>query len=186
MSTVSDHVDMMRRQGMSETAVRRALGLNATQAVQAGIVETVVNPRVAPAKEPVIGGGPLMVDVLTAVAAAGEVSCGDILSTSQRRGLAPLRQLTMYLLRELCPGANFQAIAHFMGFHITSVYYGCRVTPDRLQRDPKFRKIYDDARRALRLRGGTAPVADVPSEARKFVGNKFGALPPRSRTGYTC
>jgi len=165
MTLATVQIDQMRQRGMSDTAIRRAFGLSCKEASQYGLATSVVHSSQPPEPEPdpipepgppETNRGPLMVDVLTAVADAGGVSRADILSISQVRGLTPLRHLTMYLLRELCSGASFAAIGHFLGRDQTSAHYSYTVARNRLSREPKFRKIHDDACRALRRRCGVS------------------------------
>jgi hypothetical protein len=141
----------MRRRGMSETAIRRVLGLSPGQAVAAGLLDPYpMAPEVAQ-----IGRLPLMIDVLAAVADAGHVTREAILGTSQRRRLAALRQLTIFLIREVCPGATMYAISHFLMYHHTTVHFGCQQAAERLERDADFCDLRDAVlRRLAGLRGG--------------------------------
>jgi chromosomal replication initiation ATPase DnaA len=87
-----------------------------------------------------------MAEVLAAVARAGGVDRAEIVGPSQGRHLTPLRQLTMYLLREVCAGASLPAIGHFLGRDHTTVHYGCRKAAHRLRTDPDFSRRYDAIR----------------------------------------
>ncbi|MHA1599975.1 MAG: helix-turn-helix domain-containing protein [Alphaproteobacteria bacterium] len=160
-------VGFMRAHGMSNTGIRRALGLSEREAVEAGIIPSRadVKYRVSksasadkktiavrvesddgPASKP---SGPLMAEVLAAVAQAGEVSSDEIVGASQGRRLMPLRQLTMYLLRELCVGASLPAIGYFLSRDHTTVHYGCRKAEQRLRSAPDFRALHDRVRDSL-------------------------------------
>ncbi len=97
-----------------------------------------------------------MVAVLAAVAQAGMVGQDEIVGASQGRRLTPLRQLTMYLLRELCEGASLPAIGHFLERDHTTVHYGCRKATMRLRGDPDFRLLYDNVKTNLAQQAATA------------------------------
>jgi len=162
----------MRTSGMSDTAIRRALGLSEREAVEAGIVrrqrtedrgqktDFLLSPVLCPLPS---GRGPLMAEVLAAVARASGVAETHILGASQGRHLTPLRQLTMYLVRELCVGASLPAIGHFLGRDHTTVHYGCRKAESRLAAEPAFRHVHETARKILAAKAGT-PVA-APGQA---------------------
>jgi hypothetical protein len=166
--TVLAQIEGMRAHGMSDTGIRRALGLSERQAVEAGIIPA--RPDTGPDGEPptpkvvaqgareraggrdVPGrgpGGPRLAEVLAAVARAGGVDRAEIVGPSQGRHLTPLRQLTMYLLREVCAGASLPAIGHFLGRDHTTVHYGCRKAAQRLSTDPGFARLYEAIRSAL-------------------------------------
>ena len=160
----------MRRRGMSETAIRRALGLSERQATAAGVFDMPVAmvrparlilpgpPRpVQPVRAQLVRerNGPLMIDVLTAVADAGEVTREAILGTGQARHLTPLRHLTMLLIRDLCEGASLPAIGHFMGRDQSTVREGCRRVGVRLQHDADFRLLRAAALDGLRRAGAS-------------------------------
>lgn len=165
--SVQRQIGFMRAHGMSNTGIRRALGLSEREAVEAGIIpsradvksqESVSAPE---GKEPIAAddesddgparrpSGPLMAEVLAAVAQAGEVSSDEIVGASQGRRLMPLRQLTMYLLRELCVGASLPAIGYFLSRDHTTVHYGCRKAEQRLRSAPDFRALHDRVRDSL-------------------------------------
>ncbi len=161
-ASVTTQIGFMRARGMSNTGIRRALGLSEREAVEAGVIPR----RVEPNREAKIvasdavdgcgddgsGGrsnGLLLAEVLAAVARAGNVSGDEIAGASQGRRLTPLRQLTMYLLRELCDGASLPAIGHFLGRDHTTVHYGCRKAAGRLRNDPDFRLLYETVRASL-------------------------------------
>jgi hypothetical protein len=166
--TVLAQIEGMRTHGMSDTGIRRALGLSERQAVDAGIIPARSSEvpdgepptlkvaaqgareraggRDVPGRGP---GGPLMAEVLAAVARAGGVDRAEIVGPSQGRHLTPLRQLTMYLLREVCAGASLPAIGHFLGRDHTTVHYGCRKAEERLSTDPGFARLYEVIRSAL-------------------------------------
>jgi len=90
-----------------------------------------------------------MAEVLAAVAGAGKIGQDEIIGVGQGRTITPLRQLTMYLLRELCDGASLPAIGHFMARDHTTVHYGCRKAKNRLLSDPDFRLLYNDVKAGL-------------------------------------
>jgi len=161
-ASVTTQIGFMRARGMSNTGIRRALGLSEREAVEAGIIPRRVelsreDRLAAPAAHcdegrdgrPNGPGGPLLAEVLAAVARAGNVGRDEIAGVSQGRRLTPLRQLTMYLLRELCDGASLPAIGHFLGRDHTTVHYGCRKAAERLRRDPDFRLLYETVRTSL-------------------------------------
>lgn len=172
--SVRAQIDFMRARGMSNTGIRRTLGLSEWEAVNAGIIPSRIEAdrkdRTPVANAARIGvrengsrytpstgrGGPQMVAVLAAVAQAGKVSQGEIVGASQGRRLTPLRQLTMYLLRELCEGASLPAIGHFLARDHTTVHYGCRKAKKRLLSDPDFRLLHDDVRASLAQHAATA------------------------------
>lgn len=174
-AAVLAQIDAMRARGMSDTAIRRALGLSERQAVEAGIIPRradlghdtappAANPpaATADAARQRTGGrgrgasGPLMVEVLTAVAQAGGLSRDEIIGAGQGRRLTRLRQLTMYLLRELCVGASLPAIGHFLHRDHTTVHYGCRMAERQLRGDADFRRLYETLRISLMQRGSPA------------------------------
>jgi hypothetical protein len=163
-ASVRTQIGFMRARGMSNTGIRRALGLSEREAVAAGIIpRRVIVERdteesahdALPVDTPDADGpvnasrGPMMADVLAAVARAGNVSREEILGASHGRRLTPLRQLTMCLLRELCSGASLPAIGHFLGRDHTTVHYGCRKATLRLQSEPGFRLLYESVRTSL-------------------------------------
>ncbi len=91
-----------------------------------------------------------MISVLKAVAQISNVPPAHLLGSSQRRGLVRPRQLTMYLVRELCAGASLPAIGHFLGRDHTTVLYGCRRAEDLLARDAGVRSWRDGALHLLK------------------------------------
>ncbi len=165
--SVQTQVGIMRTRGMSNTGIRRALGLSEKEAVDAGVIPSRVeadrinrtlSPDVAhsgscsdgsQSARPRGRGGPQMAEVLAAVAGAGKVGQDEIIGAGQGRRITPLRQLTMYLLRELCDGASLPAIGHFLARDHTTVHYGCRKAKNRLCGDPDFRLLYDSVRASL-------------------------------------
>lgn len=151
---VAAQVDTMRRRGMSETAIRRVLGLDPRAAAAAGIGSSVLAgsaPTSARAPAPRLPGrgGPPMMEVLTAVARVAEVEIAAVLGPAQDRRHARARQLTMYLLRELCAGASLPTIGYFLHRDHTTVLYGLRRAAFLLGRDAGFRALCDRARAAL-------------------------------------
>ena len=164
---VQTQIGVMRARGMSNTGIRRALGLSEKEAVDAGVIPSrveadresrVPGPDVTHTEtcgddsqgaRPLGRGGPQMAEVLAAVAGAGKVGQDEIIGTGQGRAITPLRQLTMYLLRELCDGASLPAIGHFLARDHTTVHYGCRKAKNRLCGDPDFRLLYDSVRTSL-------------------------------------
>ena len=175
-ASVQTQIGFMRACGMSNTGIRRALGLSEREAVEAGIIPrlparsrsgftSAEAGRVEPTGEDGVSapamqsddpsgrssgrGGPLLAEVLAAVARAGNVGREEIVGASQGRRLTPLRQLTMLLLRELCDGASLPAIGHFLGRDHTTVHYGCRKAEERLRSDPGFRLLYETVRTSL-------------------------------------
>jgi len=160
----------MRAHGMSRTAIRRALGLSEREAIDAGIIGQRTEDRGQKTEDwgqpaaafcPLSSErGPLMADVLAAVARASGVAETHILGAGQGRDLTPLRQLTMYMVRELCSGASLPAIGHFLGRDHTTVHYGCRKAERRLAIEPAFRDLHETARDILAP--STAATAAVP------------------------
>ena len=167
LGPLGGQIEGMRRRGMSATAIRRALGLNARQAMAAGILSplpaasrrdmgTAAHARSAPkvaacgaglpapsaAPAAASRGGPAMSCVLAAVAEAAGTGAAHLLGPRQTRALARPRQLTMYLLRQHCVGASLPAIGHFMGRDHTTVLYGCRRAAELLARDAEFRDLH--------------------------------------------
>ena len=163
--TLGDQVAGMRRRGMSATAIRRALGLNARDAVAAGIfdLEPTEPPRRAapagrqgnsrPTRPNTPPRGPAMRSVLEAVARAFGVAPDQILGPGQARAAVRPRQITMHLVRELCAGASLPAIGHFLSRDHTTVLYGCRCAEALLARDVAYRELRDRALRLLREAG---------------------------------
>jgi len=173
-ASVRAQIGFMRARGMSNTGIRRTLGLSEREAVKAGIIPSRIEagrkdkmpaPDTAPNDTgdddsqggPSGGrGGPRMVAVLAAVAQAGKVGEDEIVGAGQGRRLTPLRQLTMYLLRELCEGASLPAIGHCLTRDHTTVHHGCRKAKNLLLSDPDFRLLYDDVRASLAAQAATA------------------------------
>jgi len=145
---VAAQVGAMRRRGMSETAIRRALGLDPRAAAAAGIGSSVPLGS-APAPRAPGRAGPRMMEVLTAVARVAEVETAAVLGPAQDRRHARARQLTMHLLRELCAGASLPTIGYFLHRDHTTVLYGLRRAAFLLRRDAGFRALRDRARAAL-------------------------------------
>ncbi|MFQ5776022.1 MAG: helix-turn-helix domain-containing protein [Kiloniellaceae bacterium] len=158
----------MRALGMSQTAIRRALGLSERDAVAAGVIAPrgmqTGNARPRPAALGRRGEsagalkdgagaaparGPRMADVVEAVARAAGLEAAALLGRVRDRRHARIRQLVMYLLRELCPGASLPAIGYLLGRDHTTVLYGCRKAAALLARDATFRALHDRARREL-------------------------------------
>ncbi len=165
---LSTQVEVMRRGGMSVTAIRRALGLSMTDAMAAGIVvpapSAISGAAQATGKSalrkplaatvPVCAArssqvGPAMASVLAVVARIAGVAPARLLGPGQSRSLARPRHLTMYLLRALCGGASLPAIGHFLRRDHTTVLYGCRRAAALLDCDPGFRDWHDKACAAL-------------------------------------
>jgi chromosomal replication initiator protein len=150
-------LETMRAGGMSETGIRRALGLSAGEAVAAGVIAPGIALRDAPGTAPDLGPGamrgPRMADVLGAVARVAGLTPEQVLGTDPgrrcaRRHARP-RHLVMYLLRALCAGASLPTIGHFLGRDHTTVLYGCRKAEALIARDAEFRALHDRTRRAL-------------------------------------
>lgn len=162
-ASVRAQIGFMRARGMSNTGIRRILGLSEWEAVNAGVIPSRVEadrkdrmpvPNIAhdedsPSARSIRRGGPRMAEVLAAVAGAGKIGQDEIIGVGQGRTITPLRQLTMYLLRELCDGASLPAIGHFMARDHTTVHYGCRKAKNRLLSDPDFRLLYNDVKAGL-------------------------------------
>ncbi len=159
-ATLTDaRIAAMRAGGMSTRAIRRALGLSEATATAAGLLEP---GHLAPAPAP--GGGatnargpggpgamasPGMAEVLDAVSRGSGIDRKTLIAPGQRQPIVRARQLVMYLVRELCPGATLQAIGLLLDRDHTTVLYGCRRAEALLGRDRAFREAYLRTRRAL-------------------------------------
>ncbi|MEE8187696.1 MAG: helix-turn-helix domain-containing protein [Kiloniellales bacterium] len=162
-------IQTMRRGGMSETGLRRSLGLSQEQAVDHGLIaprgwglpwdraDAAVGggPAVGgaaaglPAIASAAAGGPAMVRVQRAVARACGLEEAQLRRPGQARELVRARQLLAYLLRELCPGATLSAIGVFLAQDHSTVFHACRRAALRLRREPATRRIYLRLRREL-------------------------------------
>ena len=147
-------IQAMRRGGMSETGVRRSLGLSQEQAVDHGLL--------APqgwglpwdrAGGAAAAGKPAMAQVRRAVARACGLEEAQLRRPGQTRDLVRARQLLAYLLRELCPGATLPAIGAFLGQDHSTVFHACRRAALRLRQEPATRRVY------LRLRSQLGALA---------------------------
>lgn len=145
----------MRAAGMSPTAIRRALGLSAAQALACGLADPVLAPAARPADA---AAGPLAArdgrgPCLEAVAEAVARTCGlpraRLFGPAQDRRSARARHLLMYLLRELCAGASFPTIGFFLNRDHTTVIYGVRRIAGELARDEALRALHARLRREL-------------------------------------
>ncbi len=156
---------------MSETAIRRALALSEHEAVACGLIWSRTAKMIERRPDAGAGqgacqeacgsrsgrtrdkgfmaAGPAMAEVLRAVARTSGLAQEMLRGLGQARRLACVRQLVMYLLRELCPGASLPAIGLFLGRDHSTILYGCRRAAARLDRDPAFRRLYEAARREL-------------------------------------
>ncbi len=135
-------IEAMCASGMSATAVRRALALNAVEAMAYGLLPPTCAK--APPGRPagaLAQTGPVMMDVVDAVARACALGREDLLGRGQARPLARARHLAMYLVRELCPGASLPAIGHLLDRDHTTVLYGCRRAAALRARDAGFRDL---------------------------------------------
>lgn len=158
---LQDRVSAMRASGMSATAVRRALGLTAREAVAAGLEvpaewqHALARPSapVAPAQPRYSADGRRrdlqMSDVLRAVSEATGIAPERLLGREQDRRHAGARHLLMYLLRELCAGASYPTIGFFVRRDHTTVLYGCRRARGLIEHDRAFRASYRRIRKAL-------------------------------------
>ena len=113
-------IEVMRASGMLELALRRARHT-----------------------------GPTMMEVVEAVARASGLDRKDLFGCRRTRRLARARQLAMFLVRDLCPGASLHAIGHLLNRDHTTVLYGCRRAASLLERDEVFRQRREEARRYL-------------------------------------
>lgn len=154
-------VATMRAGGMSATAIRRALGLTAREAVAAGLQsprawqEARARPvgPVAPAEPRYSPDGRRhdlrMSDVMQAVCDVTGIASERILGRAQDRRHAGARHLLMHLLRELCAGASYPTIGFFVQRDHTTVLYGCRRAQGLIEHDRDFRAVYHRIRKAL-------------------------------------
>lgn len=142
-------IEAMRASGMSELALRRALGLSETEAVAYGLAAPAGWKRVGAERAVVRHTRLSMIEVVEAVARASGVDRKDLLGCRRPRQLARARQLAMLLVRELCPGASLPAIGYLLNRHHTTVLYGCRRAAFLLERDATFRQRCEEARRYL-------------------------------------
>jgi hypothetical protein len=161
-------LEAMRRGGMSSTAIRRALGLSAGQALAAGVIAPPRRSRAGAQHESHAGVGAgsrparrglAMAAILAAVAEAAGVAPERLRGRAQDHALARTRHLAMLLLRERCAGASLPAIGDFLGRDHSTVIYGCRRAAERLAGDTDYREL---RARALELLNGrpSAPVQD--------------------------
>ena len=145
----------LRAGGMSPTAIRRALGLSAAQALACGLADPVLAPAVRPADAgagpPAArdGRGPRLEAVAEAVAQACDLPRARLFGPAQDRRSARARHLLMYLLRELCAGASFPTIGFFLNRDHTTVIYGVRRIARELARDEALRALHARLRRVL-------------------------------------
>lgn len=154
-------VATMRAGGMSATAIRRALGLTAREAVAAGLEsprawqEALARPvgPVVPAEPRYSADGRRhdlrMSDVMQAVCDVTGIASERILGRAQDRRHAGARHLLMHLLRELCAGASYPTIGFFVQRDHTTVLYGCRRAQGLIEHDRDFRAVYHRIRKAL-------------------------------------
>ncbi len=161
-------IKAMRADGMSELAIRRALGLSETEAIDCGLAapagwNCVRAERAVDARHTRLS----MMEVVEAVARASGLDRKDLLGRRRTRPLARARHLAMYLVRELCPGASLPAIGYLLDRDHTTVLYGCRQAAALLERDAAFRRLREQARRDLDGAGAdaTVTVARVPAVA---------------------
>lgn len=146
----------LRAGGMSPTAIRRALGLSAAQALACGLADPVLAPAVRPADAGAAGPpatcdrrGPRLEAVAEAVAQACDLPRARLFGPAQDRRSARARHLLMYLLRELCAGASFPTIGFFLNRDHTTVIYGVRRIARELARDEALRALHARLRRVL-------------------------------------
>ena len=148
-----DRIAAMRTGGMSIRAIRRALGLSEAAATAAGLLASgrlvAASTPGGDATNPRGPGGPRMAEVLDAVSRGTGIDREALIAPGQRQPAVRARQLVMYLIRELCPGASLQAIGFLLDRDHTTVLYGCRRAAALLDRDRAFREAYLRARRAL-------------------------------------
>jgi len=143
-------IEAMRASGMSELALRRALGLSETEAVACGLAAPAGWKRVGAERAVNVRHTRLsMIEVVEAVARASGLDRKDLLGCRRTRQLARARQLAMLLVRELCPGASLPAIGYLLNRHHSTVLYGCRRAAVLLERDATFRQRREEARRYL-------------------------------------
>ncbi len=154
-ATLTDtRIATMRGGGMSTRAIRRALGLSEAAATAAGLPES-GHLAPAPAPAPAPGGDVAnprtlgMVEVLDAVSRGSGIDRQTLFAPDQRQPVVRARQLVMYLVRELCPGASLQAIGLLLDRDHTTVLYGCRRAAMLLRRDRAFGEAYLRTRRRL-------------------------------------
>ncbi len=155
-TSINARLEAMRANGMSATAIRRALGLSEMQAVACGLV---VPASARPASSRLGAGeaaGANMMDVVVAVAHAGGLRPKDLVGRGQTRALARARQLAMHLLHEIHPGVSMHAIGYLLDRDHTTVLYGCRRAEALLARGGAFRERYQRARRELASLGRRA------------------------------
>ena len=146
VTLTDDRIAAMRTGGMSIRAIRRALGLSEVAATAAGLLASgrlvAASTPGGDATNPRGPGGPRMPEVLDAVSRGTGIDREALIAPGQR-------QLVMYLIRELCPGASLQAIGFLLDRDHTTVLYGCQRAAALLDRDRAFRETYLRARRAL-------------------------------------
>ena len=157
-------LEAMRQSGMSEVAIRRALGLSETEAIDCGLAAPAGWPRVrAERAVDARHTGPTMMDVVEAVASASGLDRKDLLGRRRTRPLARARHLAMFLVRELCPGASLPAIGYLLDRDHSTVLHGCRRAATLLEHDAAFRRLCEQARRDLVLTTAESDVTARPT-----------------------
>ncbi len=187
VASINARLEAMRASGMSATAIRRALGLSAMEAVACGLVVPAsarpaasrlgagdapghtgarvgrAGARQTKTNAARVGGagaaGACMMDVVAAVARAGGLRPKDLIGCGRTRALSRARQLAMHLLHEIHPGVSLHAIGYLLDRDHTTVLYGCRRAEALLARGGTFRELYERARRELALPGRRATEA---------------------------
>jgi len=148
---IAARVAGMRAGGMSQRAIRRALGLSEAEALASGLVDPVLLPAAGPneTSRPHDPRGPSLMAVADAVARACDLPRPRLFGAAQDRGTARARHLLMFLLRELCAGASFPTIGFFLNRDHTTVIYGVRRIARDLERDAALRALHARLRREL-------------------------------------
>ncbi len=146
----------MRAQGMSATAIRRALGLSEAAATAVGLLGP---GRLAPAPDPgparvsapsgLVPRVPSVTEILDAVAQGTGIDREAMIAPCHRRSEVRARHLVMCLIRELCPGVSLAAIGEVLARDPATVLYGCRRAEALRRRDRAFRETHLRIRRAL-------------------------------------
>jgi chromosomal replication initiator protein len=82
--------------------------------------------------------GVTMADVLKAVCDVTNVTPELMIGPRRNQGIARVRHLAMYLVRESCPHASFPMMGRLFRRDHTSIIHGCKRAERRLREDPDY------------------------------------------------
>lgn len=90
--------------------------------------------------------------VLRVVASTWDVDICDLFARDRSQRVADARQAAMALIRETCPGLTLERIGKlFSGRDHGTVLHARNACPGKASSDPKFRALWQRARRSLQL-----------------------------------